>query len=332
MKILDGNRVFVVAEIGNNHEGSPEEARLLIDAAASAGVDAVKFQAFVPELYASASQKDRLATLRKFAFTPEEFTALASYAGAKDLVFFATPFDLITATRINSFQKIHKIASGDNNFWPLIKRVASFGKPTMISTGFLDRDGIKNLVAFWRAQTTCPPLALLHCVASYPVAPEEANLSRIRVLREEYPDITIGYSDHTVDPESPVLAVAAGAKIIEKHFTLNKNRSPFRDHQLSADPDEMKSLVTKIRHAEKLLGNGEFGPIRSEQVNIAAMRRSIAASRWIKKGSVLTENDICWVRPSGGFFPGDESKVIGKKIKKEIQLGEIFSTEDLSAA
>ena len=321
----------MVAEIGNNHEGSLEEARALIDAAASAKVDAVKFQAFVPELYASASQKDRLATLRKFAFTTKEFEELASFASAKNLVFFATPFDLFSATRINSFQKIHKIASGDNNFWPLIELVASFGKPTIISTGFLDRQGVKNLVTRWREQSNCPPLALLHCVASYPAAPEDANLSRIRSLQLEFPELTIGYSDHTVDPDSSFLAVAAGARIIEKHFTLDKKRSAFRDHQISADPEEMGILVKKIRHAEKLLGNGSFGQKITEMSNLSAMRRSIAASRFIPKGTVLTEKDICWVRPSGGFPPGDESRVLGKRTQKEIQLGEILRTEDLSA-
>lgn len=332
MNPFGGNAVLVVAEIGNNHEGSLTEARCLIDAAASAKVDAVKFQSFVPELYASASQKDRLTTLRRFAFTPEEFAELASFASAKNLVFFATAFDLFSATRMNSLQKFHKIASGDNNFWPLIELVASFGKPTMISTGFLDREGVRNLVIRWRAQSICPPLALLHCVASYPAAAEDANLFRIRSLQIEFPELTVGYSDHTQDPESSVLAVAAGAKIIEKHFTLDKKRTAFRDHQLSADPEEMGHLVKKVRHAEKLLGHGDFGPKMTEMSNLPGMRRSIAASRLIPRGTVLTAGDICWVRPSGGFPPGDEARVLGKQIKKEIQAGEILRPEDLSAS
>ena len=325
-------KVFVIAEIGNNHEGSLEEAKKLVQAAAGAGANAVKFQTFVPALYASADQVERLARLKKFALRDTDWIYLAEFARESGLVFFSTPFDLISAERLNSIQEVFKISSGDNLFWPLIEKVASFGKPTLISTGLTDADSLKKVVRFWGEKASLDRLALLHCVASYPTPNEEANLAVIRVLSREFPQLTLGYSDHTLGIEAVPLAVAAGARIVEKHFTLDKNRSSFRDHQISADPAELKSLVSRIRAVESQMGTGLLEMRACELASAKALRRSIAASRPLEKNTLLQIADLTWVRPGVGIPPGSENRLLGRRLNKSKHLGELILEEDLSPA
>ena len=323
-------RVFVIAEIGNNHEGDFTLAQEMIGRAAEAGVDAVKLQTFVPESYVSCSDPERLERLHKFELAKTDIEVLSKQASECGLIFFSTPFDIESAHFLNSFQPIFKIASGDNNFFPLIDVVASFEKPTLISTGLANLDLLDKLYRKWDQKADKLNLAFLHCVASYPVPNEQANLGAIATLKRRYPDITIGYSDHTLGIDAAIYAVAAGAKIIEKHFTIDKKYSDFRDHQLSAEPSEMKTLVEKVRKLETLLGSGEKKPQPCEVSLETAMRRSIAVVRDIPKGTILRLDDLTWVRPGNGLPIGNEHLVIGKLLNRNLQRGEIIFPEILS--
>jgi sialic acid synthase SpsE len=334
MKIGDfdtDQRVLVIAEIGNNHEGSLAEAKNLIQAAAEAGADAVKFQTFHPNLYVSSDQSERLAKLRKFELPQGDWIQLAELSDKLGILFFSTPFDLVSAENLNAIQKVFKISSGDNSFWPLIEKVASFGKPTLISTGISDLEHLRRLLSFWQKHSAPDHLALLHCVASYPTPPHQAQLASIRILNQTFPTVTIGYSDHTLDIEAGPLAVAAGARIVEKHFTLDKKRSDFRDHQISADPSEMRNLVSRIRLAEALLGDGRLVVRDCEKDMQRAVRRSLAAARALPAGSVLSWQDLIWVRPGSGIPPGQEDLVIGKTLVFSKKQGELIFEKDLSA-
>ena len=325
-------KVLIIAEIGNNHEGSIDEAKNLIRAAAEAGANAVKFQTFVSEFYASADQSERLARLKKFELSEADWILLAELARDLGLVFFSTPFDLLSAERLNHVQKIFKISSGDNLFWPLVEKVASFGKPTLISTGLTGDGSLHKIVNFWEKRAPLDRLALLHCVASYPTPPEEANLAAIHALVKKFPQLVIGYSDHTLGVETAPFAVAAGARIVEKHFTLDKNYSNFRDHQISADPAELKTLVSQIRAVERRMGTGKLEVRACELTSAQALRRSIAAGRQLEKGTLLKIGDLTWVRPGMGIPPGSESKILGRKLNKNKSIGELILEEDLSPA
>jgi sialic acid synthase SpsE len=327
-------RVFIVAEIGNNHEGDFALAEDMIDLAADAGVDAVKFQTFVPEHYVSSDQTDRLQRLRKFALTLEQYESLATFANARGVQFFSTPFDLASADALAAFCPAIKISSGDNNFFPLIERVASFRLPVILSTGLADLSDVeearKRILRVWSSQSRTGDLVLLHCVSSYPTPPEAANLAAIRTLSSQFRDCTVGYSDHTLGIEAAMVSVGLGARLIEKHFTIRKDFSDFRDHQLSADPAEMAELVRQVRLAEKLLGDGKKQLAQVEEPIKDAIRRSIAASHHLKAGAVLGWADLTWVRPGGGLAPGDEARAIGRTLMRDVAQGQIFRTGDFA--
>ncbi|MDB2494380.1 N-acetylneuraminate synthase family protein [Candidatus Pelagibacter bacterium] len=333
-KINTKNKVFIIAEIGNNHEGSFKLAKKMINKAATVGVDAVKFQTFLPEHLVSFEDQSRLNKLRGFQLSYEQFKELSKIAKKKGLIFFSTPLDIKSAKFLNTIQPIFKIASGDNNFYPLIDTVAKFGKSIIVSTGVANIDEIqkvynKILKAWSKKKKNNQNLALLHCVSSYPVPNEQANLASISYLKKFFPDVIVGYSDHTVGINAAVLSVVAGARIVEKHFTLDKNLSDFRDHKLSADPEEMRLMVNKIREAEKMIGKEEKkSQLCEKEMNIIG-RRSIAVARNLKVGTKLSSSDLTWVRPGKGFSPGNEKKIIGKQISRSLKMGEIIMKSDL---
>lgn len=322
-------RVFIVAEIGNNHEGDRAVAELLIEKAAEAGVDAVKFQTFDPAHYINAGDTERLARLQKFRLSAEDFAYLAAAAKRNGLIFFSTPFDLGSVALLDPIVSLFKIASGDNTFYPLLERVAETGKPIILSGGLATIDELRQaadtILSRWRKLKIDPGLALLHCVSSYPTPPEQANIAAIRSLAEL--GYTVGYSDHTIGVDAAVLAVAAGAQIIEKHFTLDKQFSSFRDHQLSSDPSEMRALVQQIRQAEILLGSGQKVLQQSEVQNYDAIRRSIVAAKNLRKGQVLEWSDITWVRPGGGLPPGSEKLILNRRLHADAPAGTLLIPE-----
>ena len=321
------DEVFVIAEIGNNHEGSFEVAKEMIHAAANANVNAVKFQTMNPKLFISSNDQKRINQLMKFRLENEEILKLASEAKRLGLIFFSTPFDLESAKFLNNIQPIFKISSGDNNFIQLINTVFEFKKNTIISTGLANESEIDTIYRNWLDRDPEFELALLHCVSSYPVPSKEANLGTINWLKNKYPRAVIGYSDHTIGNEACCLAVSAGAMIIEKHFTIDKNFSDFRDHKLSADLNEMKELVNKIKLIKEMLGTEDKLLQFCEKDMKLAMRRSIAAARDISAETILKESDFLWVRPGDGHPPGEENLFLGKKLKKDVIQGEILSTD-----
>jgi N,N'-diacetyllegionaminate synthase len=323
--------VMIVAEVGNNHEGSFALAEEMIGRASETGVHAVKFQTIVPERLVSSNQKDRLQQLKRFQLSVEQFQGLAELARQKGLLFLSTPFDLESAAVLEPLVPAYKVASGDNTFYPLLERVASTGKPILLSSGMLSLEGVRKSRDFirriWREKGIEQGMALLHCVTSYPTPPHEANLGAIEQLKTL--GETVGYSDHTLGIRAAVLSAALGARVIEKHFTVDKKRSGFRDHALSADPEEMRQLVQGVQEVKVLVGSGEKEVMASERGNLDAARRSIAAAADLSPGTRLGPQDLLWVRPGNGLAPGREQDLIGRVLKRRLQAGEILQLSDL---
>jgi len=331
IKNIDTNQqIFIVAEVGNNHEGDFKVACQLIHEAHKAGVDAVKFQSYDVSHFVTSSDNERFERFSRFNLGYELLYKLKSLADSLGLIFFSTPFDVATANHLNKIQSLFKISSGDNNFLSLIGTVARFGKPTIISTGLTNMDDLRFLRSFWRDQAAETELAFLHCVSSYPTPASEANLLCIKTIANEFKDVTIGYSDHTEGIEAASYSAALGARIIEKHFTLDKNFSDFRDHKLSANPKELLQLTKNVRHIEKLLGDGVKRLQPSEISVVKPTRRSIAYARDLYSGEKLSLEDITWVRPGGGSPPGDEHKFLGRIVRRAVKQGELIYPDDLS--
>lgn len=328
-------RVFIIAEIGNNHEGDFDRAKQMVQAAAAVGVDAVKFQTIEPTRLVSARETQRIAQLSRFRFSREQFAELAQVARQCGVLFLSTPFDVDAAAFLDPLVPAFKIASPDNTFWPLIAAVAATGKPVLLSTGLCDGGEVAQTVSFLRKAWGLGPqddisgrLALLHCVSSYPTPDCQAGLRAIAKLAGF--GATPGYSDHTLGCEAAVLAVAAGARIVEKHFTLDKSRADFRDHQLSADPADLEAIVRRIRQAETMLGPDEVCYAPCEEAGRVAYRRSIVAARDLPQGHCLETVDLDWVRPGGGLAPGREGDVLGKILARSLERGAMIRLEDVS--
>jgi N,N'-diacetyllegionaminate synthase len=337
MKIADidlDKQVFIIAEIGNNHEGDFGLAKEMIDCAAEAGADAVKFQTIVPEKLVSPSDEARVARLKTFQFSNAQFAELAQFARKAGVIFFSTPFDLESAKFLDTIQPVFKIASGDNTFVQLIETVAGFGKPMIVSTGLADMALLDRVYAqvhrVWMARGVNPGLALLHCIASYPAPVDQVNLAAIRTMMSHFTDCVPGYSDHVLGIKAATYAVAAGARVIEKHFTIDKNYSDFRDHQLSADPADMAELVKAIREVTAMMGTGEKTPQPCEADMQIAARRSITAARDIAAGTVLTAGLLGWVRPGGGLAPGNEGQLLGRATRRPLKAGDKIELKDLA--
>lgn len=325
-------KVLIVAEIGNNHEGNFNLAEDLVRKAAECGVDAVKFQTFRTERLVAPSDGRRFQQLKSFELSYAQFMELSRLAHSLGLLFISTPLDLKSAEFLEGLVDAYKIASGDNNFYPLIAQVVKTGKPVMISSGASDYAQVDRTVAFvkdqWGGQPTECPLAILHCVSSYPVPLDEANLGAIGFLSRKL-DVPVGYSDHTLGLDASLAAVAVGARIIEKHFTLDKNFSQFRDHQLSADPVEMQELVSRVRAVTSMLGSGEKVLQPCEEASAHIIRRSIAAASDLPRGHRLEWSDLMWVRPGDGLAPGEERLLIGRELKRDVRLGEKLLVTDI---
>jgi len=322
--------VLIIAEIGNNHEGDFGLAQEMIALAAAAGADAVKFQTIVPDRLVSATQHDRIRQLRRFQFSYDQFASLKATADGHGVMFLSTPFDLESAAFLNSLVPAYKIASGDNTFWPLLDAVARTGKPIILSTGLMDlgeaAQTLRYLQDRWMEHGLKQEVALLHCVVNYPTAPADANLLALRDLAGL--GVTVGYSDHTIGTDAAALSVALGARIIEKHFTIDKNHSDFRDHQLSADPSELAALVKRVQETVAMLGSGLAGHRANEAEITPRVRRSIVASRDLPAGSILTAEDLTWVRPGGGLEPGREGELLGRQVIRPLAAGELVLPED----
>ena len=313
-------KVFIIAEVGNNHEGNFAVAKKLVYQAAKAGVSAVKFQIFKTENFVRKKDKKRFKQLKRFELLHKQFQFLKKLTHKYKLKFIATPLDLYSADFVIKNADIIKIASGDNNFYPLIDKVLKSKKPVIISTGMTNASQIKILTnyivkAIGKKETE-KRISLLHCVTSYPVDDKFANLRSIDYLIKNS-KLTIGYSDHTLGNEACIAAVTIGAKIIEKHFTINKKFSKFRDHALSADYLDMKNLVKSIRKLEIQLGKFCKEIQKPEKKMIKIARRAVYAHRDILSGEKLNLKNIKFLRPAQTINFNSLKKVIGKKIRKK---------------
>jgi N,N'-diacetyllegionaminate synthase len=324
------SEVLVVAEAGNNHEGDIGRAHELVRRAAEAGAHAIKFQTIVPERLVARSQPARLEQLRRFCLTYDQFAQLAETAARSRILFMSTPFDIESVRHLAPLVPAFKIASSDNNFFGLLEAVADTGKPVLLSTGLARTEDVKRscavLDAAWRRRGATPGLVLLHCVSAYPTPVESANLLAIRSLERETGH-AVGYSDHTLGIEAAVLSVALGARVIEKHFTLSKTQSDFRDHQLSADPAELAELVRRVKVARTALGDGIKRVMPEEHGVLQAARRSAVARRALAAGHVVTGDDVDWLRPAGGVPPDAGGSLIGRRLRNAVAAGEAITAE-----
>ena len=312
-------KVFIIAEVGNNHEGNFSIAKKLVHLAAKAGADAIKFQTFRTENFIRKKDIKRFKQLKKFELSYEQFKSLKKLAHIKKIKFISTPLDLESTDFLIKNADLIKIASGDNNFFPLIEKVLKSKKSIIISTGMTNASQIKDLTNYIYKvigkKSAEKRIALLHCVTSYPVEDKFANLRSVEYLIKNF-KLTIGYSDHTLGNDACIAAVAMGAKVIEKHFTINKKFSKFRDHALSADYTDLKNIVSRIRKVEKQLGRFNKEIQKPEKKLIKIVRRAAYADRDILPGEKISIKNVKFLRPSltSNFFY--LKKIIGRKIKK----------------
>jgi len=323
--IGNGEPCFILAEAGSNHNGSIEQAKKLIAVAAEAKADAVKFQLFQAERLSADKKIQKM--LKELEFRRDWLNELNIYAKRKDIMFIATPFDTDAVDLLDNINTpAFKIASGDLTNLPLIKYIAEKGKPIILSVGLGSLDEIKEALDVIYS-TRNENVALLHCVASYPTKPDDVNLKVIETLRQKF-QVPVGFSDHTMEVSVPIGAVALGANIIEKHFTLDRKlEGP--DHPYALEPEELKILVKGIRDVEKALGSGLKHVSESEKKGLVDGRRSIYAKVNIPKGTTITKEMLSILRPARGIAPKHIDGIIGKKAKVNIKENEVITWEKI---
>ena len=319
------NHTLIIAEAGVNHNGSIEMAKQLIDAAAAAGVDYVKFQTFKAEKLVTkdakqaeyqqrnAADSSQYAMLKKLELTPRQHEELITYCMQKGVCFLSTAFDLESIEYLHSLNLgLWKIPSGEITNYPYLKKIAQYGEPVIMSTGMCSMGDVEQaLNVLLKNGLTKEQITLLHCNTEYPTPMQDVNLKAMLQLRDKF-EVRVGYSDHTKGIEVPIAAVALGAEVIEKHFTLDRTL-PGPDHKASLEPNELKAMVDAIRNIEQALGDGQKHVSASEEKNMAIARKSIVAAKDIKKGELLTEENLTTKRPGSGISPMRWEEVIGTK-------------------
>lgn len=324
-------KTFVIAEAGVNHNGSLEKAMQLIDVAIDAGADAVKFQTFKAEKFiamdapkavyqqeATGAEESQLEMVKKLELDEAAHTKLYLYAQQKGIQFLSTPFDLGSIDLLDRLGlEIFKIPSGEITNLPYLRKIGGMGKKLIMSTGMADLGDIEDaLEVITAAGTPLKDVTLLHCNTEYPTPFEDVNLLAMRTIQQAFPGVTVGYSDHTVGIEVSIAAVALGAVVIEKHFTLDRNL-PGPDHRASLEPHELKAMVTAIRHIERALGTGIKKPSLSELRNKIVARKSIVAACPIKAGETFSERNLAVKRPGTGISPMRWDDLLGRKATKD---------------
>jgi N,N'-diacetyllegionaminate synthase len=330
---------FIIAEAGVNHNGSMDLAVELVDKAVWAGADAVKFQTFKPEsvVTAAASKADyqkrntgddesQLDMIRRLQFTYDEFQKIKKYCDTRRIIFLSTPFDDESVDFLDSLEvPAFKIASGEINNYPLLKHVSNKKKPIILSTGMSYLGEVEKAVNTIYLSGN-RRVVLLHCVSNYPAAPEDVNLRAMSAMAAAF-GVPVGYSDHTLGIEVSLAAVALGACVIEKHFTLGRTM-PGPDHRASLEPGELKDLVGSIRIIESAMGHGRKEPSPSEEDISRAARRSLVAACDIKAGIPLLKEHIAIKRPGTGLPPSMIRYLLGRKSRHMISA-DTFLTLDL---
>lgn len=327
---------LIIAEAGVNHNGSIEMARQLIDAAVVAGVDYVKFQTFKAENLVTrdakqaeyqqrnAADDSQYTMLKKLELCEAQHEELITYCMQKGVRFLSTAFDLESIEYLHSLHLgLWKIPSGEITNYPYLKKIAQYGEPVIMSTGMCSMDDVeKALNVLLKNGLTKEQITLLHCNTEYPTPMRDVNLKAMLQLRDNF-GVKVGYSDHTKGIEVPIAAVALGADVIEKHFTLDRTL-PGPDHKASLEPNELKAMVNAIRNIEQALGDGQKHVSVSEEKNMAIARKSIVAAKDIKKGELLTENNLTTKRPGTGISPMCWEEVIGTKAIRDFEEDELI--------
>ncbi len=330
-------KVYIIAEAGVNHNGSLKLAKQLIDIASCAGIDAVKFQSFKASNLVSENAKkaeyqkettnqheSQFDMLKKLELKKETHIELINYAKEKNIEFLSTPFDLESIDLLDDLGlNIFKIPSGEITNLPYLRKIGSLKKEVILSTGMSNLQEIKDALGILiESGTQKDNITILHANTEYPTPYEDVNLNAMRTISKEF-NIKVGYSDHTLGIEVPIAAVAMGATIIEKHFTIDKTLDG-PDHKASLDSDELKAMVCGIRNIENALGNGIKQASKSESKNICIVRKSIVASKDIKKGEIFTEKNITTKRPGNGISPMKWDDIVGSIATKNYIKDELI--------
>jgi len=339
--IGEGCPSFIIAEVGINHNGDLGIAKKMIRIAKASGADAVKFQTFKASEFINDSKKtytyksqgkivkeSMLGMFKRYEFGREDFRIIYDYCKKTGIIFFSTPQNVSDLKILLDIGvPLIKVGSDDLTNLPLLKFYAMQKLPIIISTGMSYFEEVKEAVDLIKKYNN--RLAILHCISSYPAGYEELNLSRIGTLKSKFPDAIIGFSDHSAGIMPSICAVMLGAKIIEKHFTLNKNmKGP--DHRFSMDPKELASMVDGIRAMEKAIGVAHIYPSKKEMKMRRLCRRSLVAATHIKKGKILEERDLAAKRPGTGILPKDMHLLIGRMAKKDIAQDKMISLKDVA--
>jgi N,N'-diacetyllegionaminate synthase len=328
-------RVFVIAEAGVNHNGSLELAKKLVDTAKNSGADCVKFQTFISKNIVSRNavkasyqkkqieaEESQLDMLKKLELSFDEFVELNEYCKSKNIEFMSTAFDFDSIEFLDNLGlRTWKIPSGDVTNLPYLLKIAKFNKPVILSTGMSTMDDIKSAINILK-DNGAGELTVLHCTTEYPTPFNDVNLKAMLTIKDEF-DVKVGYSDHTRGIEVPIAAVALGATVIEKHFTLDINMEG-PDHKASLEPDELKAMVYSIRNIESALGDGMKQLAESEKKNMVVTRKSIIAKKNIKVGEAFTEDNLTVKRPGNGISPMRWFDVIGKIASKNFEEDELI--------
>jgi len=331
------SKVFIIAEAGVNHNGSLELAKKLIDSAVEAGVDAVKFQTFkADKLLSKRAQKadyQKQATLvdetqyemiKKLELDQNAHRALINYCKDKGIMFLSTPFDHNSIDLLISFEMpIFKIPSGEITNLPYLRHIGRLDKEVILSTGMSNLNEVRDaLEVLIKAGTSKVKITVLHATTEYPCPIDEVNLRAMQTIKNVF-DVKVGYSDHTQGIEVPIAAVAMGACVIEKHFTLDRSMEG-PDHKASLEPDELRAMVQAIRYIENALGDGIKMPSMSELKNIPIARKSILASRSIQKGEAFSDNNLIVKRPGNGISPMRWDEIIGHKATRNFLADDLI--------
>ena len=319
--------VLIIAEAGVNHNGSLELAKQLIDKAVEAGVDIIKFQTFKSEKLVSKAAKQaeyqqrnigkkdegQLAMLKKLELSQADHEELIAYCNEKGIRFFSTAFDMDSIDYLHSLNMgLWKIPSGEITNYPYLRKIAQYQEPVILSTGMCELTDIEEaLNVLLQFGVKKGQITILHCNTEYPTPFADVNLRAMLEIGDKF-GVQIGYSDHTKGIEVPIAAVALGAMVIEKHFTLDKNMEG-PDHKASLEPNELKAMVSAIRNIEQALGSGHKTISESERKNIEIARKSIVAARPIKAGELLTEENLTVKRPGNGISPMRWNEVVGTR-------------------
>lgn len=327
-------RVLIIAEAGVNHNGDINIAKKLVDEAKKCGADIVKFQTFNPKKLASKQakmaeyQKKNLRMeesqeemLSKLTLRPEDYIELAQYCRASQIKFLSTPFETDSVRFLDGIQDMWKIPSGEITNYPYLVEIAKTEKEVIMSTGMSTLDEVDDALSVLR-DNGAGRITVLHCTTNYPTPIKDVNLRAMLTLKEHC-NCPVGYSDHTKGIEVPVAAVAMGAEVIEKHFTLDRNMDG-PDHKASLEPDELMTMVSAIRNIEDAMGDGVKFPSESEKANIAVVRKSIIAARQISMGETLTEENLTTKRPGTGINPMRWNEIIGTKAVRDFEEDELI--------